>query len=73
MEISTRINKIKAFIVLFLLGLLLIFALQNAEQVTISFLFWDMSMPRVLVLFLFFTGGLLLGLFLNSLKKLRAE
>lgn len=73
MDISNSMNKIKAFIVLFLLALLLIFALQNAEQVTISFLFWDMNMPRILVLFLFFSGGLLIGLFLNSLKKLRAE
>ncbi len=73
MDISNSMNKIKAFIVLFLLALLLIFALQNAEQVTISFLFWDMNMPRVLVLFLFFSGGLLIGLFLNSLKKSGSE
>ena len=73
MDISNSMNKIKAFIILFLLALLMIFALQNAEQVTISFLFWDMNMPRVLVLFLFFSGGLLIGLFLNSLKKLGSK
>jgi len=61
-------NKIKYYLILTLVGLLIIFALQNSEEVTVVFLLWEMSLPRIIMLFIFFFTGIILGLFLGNLK-----
>jgi uncharacterized integral membrane protein len=47
--------------VIFLLLLVVIFTLQNTEQVNINFLFWHVTLSRALMLFLVLTVGLLIG------------
>ena len=43
-----------------LLLLIIIFIVQNTEVVSIKFLFWELSLSRVLMVFLvFLTGGIL--------------
>ena len=59
-------HKIKVVLLLVLLGFLLIFALQNSENVTLAFLFWEMNLPRVFIFFIFFCGGTLCGIFINA-------
>ncbi len=41
--------------------LVLVFALQNNEQVSVAFLFWHVSMPRSLLLMLPFVAGVGVG------------
>ena len=54
----------KLIIYCFVLFVFSVFMLQNAETVTVQFLLWDFSMPRVLLLMLTLLLGLLLGAFL---------
>ena len=65
MAFPGRAGDARAVAGLVLAGLLLLFALQNTEQVSVVFLFWEMRLPRVVVLFVFFTGGFLFGYLLR--------
>ena len=50
--------------ILFLLIIFLIFTFQNIETVTVSFLMFDITMPRALLLLVTFAMGLLIGIFI---------
>lgn len=63
-------RQVKAGIVLLLLCLVLVFALQNSETVNVVFLSWTMSLPRVLLFFVFFAAGFLAGLAVSNWKKM---
>ena len=47
--------KLVAGLLLLLVGI--VFTLQNAEVVSVRFLFWGFSMSRVILLFLVFVAG----------------
>jgi len=65
-------RRIRNGVILAVCAVLLLFALQNSESVTVAFLFWESTMPRAVVLFIFFCAGVLLGLLLGrSLRKPR--
>ena len=51
---------------LFLLLLLVIFTIQNAEALEVNFLFWTLTMRRALLLFIVLVVGVLLGWALHS-------
>jgi len=53
--------------------LILIFGLQNTETLAVRFLFWHISLPRVVVLFATFGAGVLAGLLLAWEKRRRAQ
>jgi uncharacterized integral membrane protein len=53
--------KLKIYSALTLLGLVLIFVLQNTEVVSIRFLFWQFALSRALLVFVIFLSGLLAG------------
>ena len=55
--------SIKAYISLGLLFLAVIFILQNSAVVNIQFLFWKVSMPRPLMIFLVLFIGFIIGWF----------
>jgi uncharacterized integral membrane protein len=55
-------------LVIVLLLLVVIFTLQNTEQVNISFLFWHVTLSRALMIFLVLTTGLLTGWILGTLQ-----
>ena len=63
--------KIKVIIIILLAILLIVFVLQNTEIVNVNFFFWDLSIPRALLLFVCFAVGLIFGLLIPSsrLKK----
>lgn len=46
---------------LVIVGLVVVFAIQNAATVEVQFLLWSTAMPRVVILFLFFAAGALVG------------
>jgi lipopolysaccharide assembly protein A len=49
----------------------LIFLAQNVEVVKVSFLFWEISMSRALLLFFSLLIGFIIGWFLNSYLSYR--
>ena len=61
--------KIKLYIGLALLGLVLIFILQNTEVVNLKFLFWQLTLSRALLLLLVFVCGLAAGLLFGALAR----
>ena len=61
--------KTKIVIIIVLAVLLIIFVLQNTEIVVVNFWFWDLSLPRALLLFVTFAMGLIIGLIVPSTKK----
>ena len=64
-------RQLKSGLALFLLSLVLIFAVQNTEIVSVEFLFWEMNLPRALIIFIFFLVGFFLGIAVVNLKSFR--
>lgn len=60
--------KTKTIIALLFISLIIIFSLQNAEITDVKFLFWKLSISRILVILGSFVIGILVGI-LVSLKK----
>lgn len=58
---------IRAILTALLIALPVIFVLQNTEVVEIRFLFWTLSMSRVLIILLLLAIGMLAGWLLHSL------
>jgi uncharacterized integral membrane protein len=61
-------NKVKISSVMIILMLVVVFTLQNTEQVDVRFLFWQLALSKALMLFLVFALGMLSGFVLNMLK-----
>jgi uncharacterized integral membrane protein len=53
--------NVKLILSLILVGLAVIFIIQNVAVVEIQFLFWTMSMSRALFMFLLLAIGLIVG------------
>ena len=49
-----------------LLGLLVIFSIQNAEELQVRFLFWTLTTRRALMLFIVLVVGIVLGWVLHG-------
>ncbi len=56
-----------------LLLFVIVFTLQNAEVVSIRFLFWGFSMSRVILLFLVFVLGAAVGWIASGLTRAGSE
>ena len=63
-------RQIKSAVVLVLLCLVMVFALQNSESVSVVFMLWELNMPRVLIFFIFFAVGLLCGIAISNWYKI---
>jgi len=64
---------IRNIILICLIGLVLIFVLQNTQVVEVRFLFWTLSMSRALMLFGTLTIGLIGGWLLSFPKRGKAD
>ncbi len=51
--------------------LCILFFVQNSEIVSVSFMFWTLSLPRYLLMTLFLVAGMLLGWIMTSLSHIR--
>ncbi|MCI0506990.1 MAG: LapA family protein [Gammaproteobacteria bacterium] len=51
----------KLIIALCLVLLIILFTIQNAEVVTVQFLFWKLSVSQVLMIFFVFAIGIVVG------------
>lgn len=61
----------RLYLALFVLAVVILFTVQNAEVVEVKFLFWSGSMSRALLLFFVFLGGLLSGWLLTEFSLIR--
>ncbi len=62
--------RLRLLITLVLLIFVMIFAVQNAEVVEIRLLFWDVSFPRSLLIFLMLLIGITIGWFSRAMYRL---
>lgn len=53
-----------------LIVLVMFFALQNAAVVDIRLLFWDVAIPRSLLIFMTLFVGIVIGWFLRSVFRI---
>jgi uncharacterized integral membrane protein len=60
--------KPKTIIVVILIVLALVIILQNTEVVTLRFLFWDLSMSRVILIPLLMLVGFVLGYIVTTVR-----
>jgi putative membrane protein len=58
--------NLKFGLIIFLAALFGLFVLQNIEQVQVSFLFWSISMSRVIMLFFVISMGIAIGWLLRG-------
>ena len=67
-----RMNKmtIKLIVATALIVLVMIFAVQNAAVVDIRLLFWDVALPRSLLIFMMLLIGVVIGWFLRSVFRI---
>jgi len=63
----------KIWLVAILAFFVLIFLAQNIEVVKVSFLFWEMSMSRAVLLFFSLLIGFITGWFLHSYLSYRKD
>jgi uncharacterized integral membrane protein len=67
----------KLIMSLVLIGMVVVFIIQNVAVVEIKFLLWTLSMSRSLLMFFLLAAGAVIGWLLNSysrhLKSARAE
>jgi uncharacterized integral membrane protein len=62
-------RNLKLVVSLVLLAMLVIFSIQNAEVLSINFLFWSLQVRRALLLFLVLAIGIVIGWVLRSLRR----
>ena len=60
--------KLKTFLAIFFATVIVIFSVQNVEVTDVKFLFWKLSMSRVLIILGSFAFGVMVGV-LASMKK----
>ena len=65
--------QIKKVIYLSLLALLAIFILQNMTLVKVGFLFWEITMPRSVILAVTLVIGIIIGFGLRELASHRSK
>jgi uncharacterized integral membrane protein len=78
-SLNLGLNKIigedfmlRNIVFIFLIGLVVIFVLQNTQVVEVRFLFWTISMSRALILFATLAIGLIGGWLLTFPKRRKA-
>ena len=63
--------KIKTILVLVLMLFVALFSVQNAEMITVRFLFWQFALSQALVILLAAVCGAVAGLVIGSLSGFR--
>jgi len=61
--------KLKLIAFILSIVFLTLFAMQNIEQVEVTFLFWGLSMPRSLLMLVLFCLGVLCGISFSAMAN----
>ena len=59
----------KVIILLILLGIVILFTLQNTQVVELRLLFWTVSMSRALMIFIVLAIGIILGMLMCNISR----
>jgi uncharacterized integral membrane protein len=62
--------KFKTLLAIIFAIIIVLFSLQNAEVTEVKFLFWKLSMSRVLIIMGSFAIGVLVGILVSMKKRL---
>ena len=62
--------RFKTILILIFAAIIVMFSLQNAEITDVKFLFWKISISRVLVILGSFAIGILLGILISQKRKI---
>ena len=62
--------KIKLIATIALLFIVIVFMLQNAADVAVKFLFWEIVLPRSLLLFVTLIIGIVVGWFVRAMYRI---
>ncbi|WP_019557804.1 lipopolysaccharide assembly protein LapA domain-containing protein [Thiomicrorhabdus arctica] len=63
--------NVKLVSISILVGLVVLFILQNVVVAEIQFLFWSIQMPRSVLMFVLLVIGIIIGWFLHSHFKIK--
>ena len=61
--------KVKTIFIISITALAAIIFIQNSQSVIFRILFWEVNMPRIVMMVLIFTTGILIGLLLAFLWR----
>jgi len=61
--------RAKLIIITIMALLLVIFAVQNTEVTVIKLWFWQLNMPRAILIFVSFAMGLIIGLLIPTFSR----
>lgn len=62
--------KFKTILAIVIATIIVIFSLQNAEVTDVKFLFWKLSISRVLIILGSFSIGVVVGILVSMKKRL---
>lgn len=62
--------KLKLAITIFLLIFVIVFLIQNAAIVEIKFLFWNVAVPRSLLVVMLLLIGMIVGWFVRAMYRI---
>ena len=65
----SRLETARLLITLIVIGLLIIFTLQNTESIGVDLLFWEIEASGAIFVFLLFAAGIVVGWALRSLRE----
>lgn len=60
--------KNKLIVILVLVGLLLVLIIQNTQNVSLNFFFWNIMIPQVILVLILFTLGFVIGFLVAKMK-----
>ena len=61
-------HKLRPIISIVLIGIVLVFAIQNVADVEVQFLIWSFALPRAILIVVVFALGMLIGWILHSVR-----
>ena len=62
--------KFKTILAIVFAGVIVVFSLQNSDMTEVKFLFWKLSLSRVLIILGSFGVGVLVGILVSMRNKL---
>ena len=60
--------KNKLIVILVLVGLLGVLIIQNTQNVSLNFFFWNIMMPQVILVLILFALGFVIGFLVAKMK-----
>jgi uncharacterized integral membrane protein len=72
-ERTRTMGYIKSSLIIALIGLVIVFTLQNTEVLNVEFLIWSFSLRRAVLLFVVLLIGIVIGYVLAAIRHSRSS